>query len=83
MTYGLRLANGGRVPTSTTLTETTAGLGYRLPFGLFGSLDAGFSALTQSVGSTVDGGALVYLGPVVHPRIGWAHQFFAPSEIDH
>jgi hypothetical protein len=20
----------------------------------------------------------VYLGPVVHPRIGWAHPFFAP-----
>lgn len=72
MSYGLRVAAGTPAPTTTTLTETAGGVGYRLENGLFASLDAGFSAVTQSVSSALDGGALVYLGPSVHPRVGWS-----------
>ncbi len=71
MTYGLRVSPGNPAPTITTLSETAAGIGYRSSKGLLASLSLGFSSLTQSVSSTIDGGALVYLGPSVHPRIGW------------
>jgi len=77
MTYGVGTGREA-LPTTTTLTETTAGIGYRLPSGVFASLDAGFSFLTQTVASRTGGGALLYPGPVVHPRIGWAWQFFEP-----
>ena len=46
--------------------------------GWLASLDLGFAAQTTTLASRLDGGALVYLGPVVHPRIGWAKQFTAP-----
>ncbi len=78
MTAGVRVTPGPAIPTTLSLTETTAGVGYHTSWGLFVSLEAGFSALTQSVSSTREGGALVYLGPVVAPRVGWLRQFFEP-----
>ena len=78
MTAGFRATPGPGIPTTLSVTETTGGLGYALPWGLFGSLELGFSALTQTVGSSREGGALVFLGPVVQPRVGWLRQFFEP-----
>ena len=78
MTAGFRATPGPGIPTTLSVSETTGGVGYVLPWGLFGSVEVGFSALTQSVGSTREGGALVYLGPIVQPRVGWLRQFFAP-----
>lgn len=78
MSYGLRVAPGDPSPTTISLTETTVGAGYRLPMGLFASLDLGFTAHTLSLGSLSDGGALVYLGPSIHPRVGWAKQLSGP-----
>lgn len=78
MTYGLRVAEGPVAPTTVTLTETALGAGYRFPWGGFASVDVGFAAQTTTLASRTDGGALVQLGPVVHPRVGWARQFTAP-----
>lgn len=78
MSYGLRVAPGSPAPTTSTLTETMAGVGYHFGLGFFASLDAGFSAFTQSVSSSVDGGALVYMGPSLHPRVGWLIQLTRP-----
>jgi len=78
MTYGIRVSDAGAIPTVTTLTETTGGAGYRHRSGAMASLDAGFSVLSQAVASNLEGGALVYMGPVVHPRIGWFTQLGAP-----
>ena len=33
--------------------------------------DLGFGAVSASVGSPVQGGALVYLGPYLQPRLSW------------
>ena len=78
MSYGLRVAPGTPAPTTVTLIDTTAGLGYRFPWGGFAALDVGFEAMTVAVSSALDGGALVYLGPSVHPRIGWLAQVTEP-----
>jgi hypothetical protein len=77
MTYGVRTGREA-LPTTATLTETTIGIGYRTSLGLFASLDAGFSFLSQAVASRAGGGALLYPGPVIHPRVGWVWQFFEP-----
>ena len=74
MTYGFRLIEdpANVVPTTSTLLDSGVGVGYWSKLGLFGGLDLGFGSLSQSVGSTIEGGALVYLGPYLHPRIGYA-----------
>ncbi len=78
MTAGLRSSEGDPIPTVSTLTESTAGTGYRHRSGAMASMDLGFSVLTQSVASELEGGALVYMGPVAHPRIGWSRQLSGP-----
>ncbi|MFT4977676.1 MAG: hypothetical protein ACI8S6_003583 [Myxococcota bacterium] len=78
VTTGIAVAEGSIVPTVSTLTESTAGVGFRGRSGVMVSLNAGFSVLSQSVGSDVDGGALVYMGPVLHPRFGWSRQLGEP-----
>ncbi|MFT5681675.1 MAG: hypothetical protein ACI8RZ_002581 [Myxococcota bacterium] len=77
MTYGLAVAEGA-IPTVSTLIESTGGAGYRHDSGWMVSMDAGLSVLSQSVASSTDGGALIYMGPVIHPRIGWSRQFGEP-----
>lgn len=74
MTYGFRQADHAStpVPTTTTLIDTAVGAGYWARMGLFAGLDVGFASLSHSVGSDKEGGALVYLGPSIHPRVGWA-----------
>lgn len=75
MTYGIGVADAERgvgAPTVSTLIDSGAGVGYMAPFGLFASMGAGFGVLTQSVGSTSEGGALVYRAPFIHPRVGYA-----------
>ncbi len=72
MTYGLKISPGDLAPTTTTLSEVAAGIGYRTNSGMFASLSVGFSSLIQVLSSNIDGGALVYLGPALHPRVGWS-----------
>lgn len=73
MTYGFRSTRvgGNPVPTTTTLLDMSATAGHQLGLGFFVTLDLGFTALSHSVGSPVDGGALVYLGPAMAPRVGY------------
>lgn len=73
MTYGIATAEG-TVPTVTTAIDTGVGAGYMAPFGLFATMGMGFGVLTQAVGSTSEGGALVYRAPFIHPRVGYALQ---------
>lgn len=75
MTYGIGTADpvgGEGAPTVTTAIDTSVGAGYLARFGLLASVGVGFGVLTQSVGSTSEGGALVYRAPFVHPRVGYA-----------
>ncbi len=74
MTYGLIRADhpSSVVPTTTTLVDSAVGIGYGSRRGLMAGLDLGFAAMTHAVGSSIEGGALVYLGPSIHPRVGWA-----------
>lgn len=66
--FGSTSEDGNPVPTTTNWTRIGYSIGWeRRP--LVASADVGFSALTHSVGSTVQGGALVYLGPLVHPQV--------------
>lgn len=58
------------VPTTTTWTRAGWALGHSTPGRLLVEAEAGFASLTHSVGSEVQGGALVYLGPYIHPRGG-------------
>ncbi|GEM_PF-1492566 len=73
MSYGFRSTqiDTNPVPTTTTLFDIGFTGGHQLGLGLFATLDLGFSALSHSVGSSIDGGALVYLGPALAPRLGY------------
>jgi len=74
MTYGFRRSDhpSTPAPTTSTLVDTSMSTGYWARFGLIATVDLGFSSFIHAVGSTTEGGALVYLGPSVHPRVGWA-----------
>lgn len=63
-------ADGNPVPTTTTWTRSGWAVGYASPGRLLAEGEVGFASLTHTVGSDVQGGALVYLGPYVHPRGG-------------
>jgi hypothetical protein len=78
MTYGIAVAGAQKIPTVTTLIETAGGPGYLHSSGVLASVDFGFSVLTHAVASELEGGALVYKGPLVHPRVGWGRQFGGP-----
>lgn len=72
ISYGFALSQdeGSPVPTTTSLVTMAMTGGRRLTsWGLYASMDVGFDALTHAVGSDLQGGALVYLGPMVHPRL--------------
>ncbi|MCH9686527.1 MAG: hypothetical protein K0V04_34155 [Deltaproteobacteria bacterium] len=83
MSYGLRNNRDAisPVPTTTTFVDTAIGAGYWAPFGLLAGLDVGFASVVHSVGSEQEGGALVYLGPSLHPRVGWAYVGQGPSVV--
>lgn len=57
------------VPTFVQATWTAAEVSGRVAGPLRAGGDVGFLALSEAVGSTVQGGALVYLGPFVQPRL--------------
>lgn len=57
------------VPTTTTWTKIGYTLGWAGWGPLVASADLGFGALTHTVGSTAQGGALLYLGPFLHPHL--------------
>lgn len=65
-------ADATPVPTTTSFTKLGSIIGYSPWTGVFAELDVGFGALTHSVGSLEQGGALLYLGPYVHPRVAFA-----------
>jgi len=59
------------VPTVVQATWTSVYGGYTLHGPIRGGADLGFASVSESVGSTVQGGALVYLGPFLQPRATW------------
>jgi hypothetical protein len=61
---------GVAAPTTTTWTRLGWFAGALVADRVTTELELGFGSLTQTVGSDVGGGALVYLGPTVHPRVG-------------
>ncbi len=73
MSYGFakRESADNPVPTTMTRIETSISGGHQLGAGFDATLDAGFAVHSLSVGSTDQGGALVYMGPVLQPRVGW------------
>ena len=73
MSYGFarRDDEGNPVPTTISLIETTFEGGHQLGAGFDALLGVGFSVTSMSVGSSAMGGALVYMGPVIQPRVGW------------
>lgn len=71
---GMRAATSSRgrdavVPTFLQSTTTSAEVSGRIVGPLRAGGDIGFQATSMAVGSTVQGGALVYLGPFVQPRV--------------
>jgi hypothetical protein len=80
MNAGVRVSTSslGAAPTVQNLSEFMGGVGYRLDSGLFAELQGGFASHTMTVASATDGGALVSLGPALHPRVGYAIQLFEP-----
>lgn len=73
MSYGFARRDAGENPVPTTMTriETMALAGHQLGAGFDATVDVGFSVHSMSVGSTDQGGALVYMGPALQPRLGW------------
>lgn len=74
MSYGFASSEGdvSSVPTATTWMAMAMSGGRSFAgTGLSVMLDAGFAVLTHAVGSEVQGGALVYMGPMVHPRVAF------------
>lgn len=73
MTYAFSStsADENPVPTTSTLIESGAGVGYKTSRGMFVEGVAGFGVLSHTVGSPIEGGALVYMGPTIHPRVGY------------
>ena len=74
MSYGFASSEGdvSSVPTATTWMAMAMSAGRSFEgTGLSLTLDAGFAVLTHAVGSEVQGGALVYMGPMVHPRVAF------------
>lgn len=69
--YSISRAPGNPVPTVMTKVETLLRVGHQLGLGFDTSLSAGFNSLSSSVGSPSQGGALVYLGPALHPQLGY------------
>ncbi len=59
------------VPTVVTRLETLGRIGHQLGLGFEASANVGFGVHSMSVGSEVQGGALVYMGPVLQPQVGY------------
>lgn len=59
------------VPTVVQGSWTGVHAGRALTPSLWLGGDLGFGAVSASVGSPVQGGALVYLGPYLQPRLSW------------
>jgi len=57
------------VPTTTSWTRMGAGVGRALAGPVGAGVQLGFGSLTHTVGSDVQGGALVYLGPYLAPEL--------------
>ena len=73
MSYGFAKRDSSENPVPTTMTriESMVSAGHQLGAGFDATLDAGFTVHSMSVGSTDQGGALVYMGPAIQPRVGW------------
>ena len=70
--FGSQEADGNPVPTTTSWTKLASVVGVEADSGLGAELDIGFGSLTHTVGSAAQGGALLYLGPYVHPRLRYS-----------
>ena len=64
-------APGNPVPTTTSRIEVLARAGHQLGYNFEASLNLGFGVHSHSLGSERQGGALVYMGPVLQPQLGY------------
>lgn len=73
MSYAFALSHApdNPVPTALTHLETSLRAGHQLGLGFDTTLSLGFNSHTLSVGSTAQGGALLYLGPSIQPQVGY------------
>lgn len=62
---------GNPVPTTTSRVEVLARAGHQLGYNFEASLGLGFGVHSHSLGSERQGGALVYMGPVLQPEVGY------------
>jgi len=67
--FGSQSAADNPVPTTTSWTKIGSIVGWSPGPPLQLEADIGFGALSHSIGSTEQGGALLYLGPYIHPRL--------------
>ena len=75
MSYGFASSAGdvSSIPTATTwMAMAMSGGRAFADTGLSAMLDIGFAVLTHAVASEAQGGALVYIGPMVHPRVAFS-----------
>jgi hypothetical protein len=70
MSYGIAVRPDDGKPVPTTTNQVLVGFGPGHMLGSRGHIGAvfGFATLGHTVGSSVQGGALTYLGPYIEPR---------------
>ena len=70
MAMAFTASEGDPVPTTTSLTRLAYTVGVCVDDRWTFETDVGFASLSHTVGSAIQGGALVYLGPWLQPRAG-------------
>lgn len=78
VTYGSQSSKSDDGQLSTYLATTKFGIfcGYRIRDNVTTAFETGFASFSQSVASATGGGAMVYLGPYIQPRITfYLHKF--------
>ena len=77
MAYGFSLSDGDHsaVPTTTSFLRMTFSTERHISHGFAAGIDTGFALIQHTVGSTEQGGALLYAGPMAQPGISWSTSF--------
>lgn len=77
MVYGFSLSDGdtSEVPTTTSFLGMMFSTERHISHGVAAGIDTGFALIQHTVGSADQGGALLYAGPMVQPRVAWSATF--------
>ena len=77
MAYGFALSEGdvSDVPTTTSFLSMTFSTERHINHGIALGVDTGFALIQHTVGSTEQGGGLLYPGPMLHPKAYWSTSF--------